>query len=62
MKPSWDFAPEWANYMAKNDDEQWYWYEYQPTCYSGRWYSTSGRSQIAGRGEELSLEKRPTKE
>ena len=37
MKPSWDFAPEWANYMAKDVDDVWWWYEDKPIYYGGRW-------------------------
>jgi hypothetical protein len=62
MKPSWDFAPEWANYTAKDDDGLWWWYEDQPVYYGGRWYADSGKTQSAGSDEKLSLEKRPTKE
>lgn len=30
MKPSWDGAPEWANYLAMDSDGGWYWYQCKP--------------------------------
>lgn len=30
MKPSWQNAPEWANWLAMDEDSGWYWYEYVP--------------------------------
>ena len=29
-KPSWDSAPEWANWLACDSDSPWYWYEEKP--------------------------------
>jgi len=40
MKPSWDDAPEWAQWLAKDKDGTWYWYEYQPIVAHGQWYMT----------------------
>ncbi len=39
MKPDWDDAPEWANYLAANKGEQWCWYENDPEYddVSGEW-------------------------
>ena len=31
MKPSWSDAPEWANWLAKDESGEWYWYENEPT-------------------------------
>ncbi len=62
MKPSWDFAPEWANYIAKDEDGMWWWCEDRPIFSGGLWYAHSGRTKSAGSNEELSLEKRPTKD
>jgi hypothetical protein len=28
--PSWDTAPEWANYLAQDGCGRWYWYETLP--------------------------------
>ncbi len=30
MKPSWNNAPDWANYLAQDDDGNWHWYESEP--------------------------------
>ena len=30
MKPSWNDAPEWAQYLAADKDGAWYWYECEP--------------------------------
>jgi len=29
-KPDWKDAPEWANYLAMDSDNNWYWYEFEP--------------------------------
>lgn len=29
-KPTWDKAPEWANWLACNADGEWFWYEEKP--------------------------------
>ena len=29
-KPSWDNAPEWANWLAMDFNGIWYWYESRP--------------------------------
>lgn len=30
MKPSWDDAPEWANWLAMDGDGRWVWYDNKP--------------------------------
>ena len=30
MKPNWEDAPSWANYLAMNEDGNWFWWEFQP--------------------------------
>ena len=32
-KQSWDDAPEWANYRARDQYGGWYWYELKPIWY-----------------------------
>lgn len=40
MKPSWDDAPEWANYLAQDEDGEWKWFERAPFIdEGGRWES-----------------------
>src|SRR6056297_3729034 len=36
-KPSWDDAPDWANWLAQDDEGQWFWYQHCPTCKDGVW-------------------------
>lgn len=35
--PSWDYAPEWANFSVYNRYGVWYWYENKPIIYRGDW-------------------------
>ena len=39
MKPSWNDAPEWAQYSAKDRSGFWWWYECEPLYNdeSGEW-------------------------
>jgi hypothetical protein len=30
VKPDWKDAPEWANWLAMDEDGSWYWYESEP--------------------------------
>jgi len=30
MKPDWKDAPEWANWLAQDQDAVWWWYEDKP--------------------------------
>jgi len=32
MKPDWKDAPEWAQWLACDEDGNWYWYEESPYC------------------------------
>jgi len=32
MKPDWKDAPEWAQWLACDEDGNWYWYEEKPDC------------------------------
>lgn len=62
MKPSWDDAPDWANYRAMDEDEAWYWYEYEPTQKGFFWDKQGGRSQLILDSSDNwrdSLEERP---
>ena len=40
MKPDWNDAPEWANYLARDSDEEWCWYENKP--YAQHYYYEEG--------------------
>jgi hypothetical protein len=43
MMPHWKDAPEWANYLAKDYDGEWYWYEEEPVLEYGQWVPPVGR-------------------
>ena len=43
--PDWNAAPEWANYVAMDEDGEWYWYENEPTILFSR-YTTDGRCEF----------------
>ena len=30
MKPDWKDAPEWAMWLAMDEDGEWWWYEDEP--------------------------------
>ena len=30
MKPSWNDAPEWAGWLAMDENGDWWWYEFEP--------------------------------
>jgi hypothetical protein len=46
MKPSWDTAPSWANYLAMDDDYEWRWHEEKPCQGQCAWVS-EGESEHA---------------
>lgn len=39
IKPSWNDAPSWANWLAMDKDGKWYWYKYEPIKDCNLWYS-----------------------
>lgn len=46
MKPSWDDAPEWAQWLAMDDDGVWFWYEdrpYLPSIHYHEWVNSTHR-------------------
>jgi len=61
MKPAWKDAPEWANYLAMDKNDRWFWYEYKPWTACRLWWFV-GKCQVA-KVEVVSwkdsLEKRP---
>lgn len=50
MKPDWKDAPEWAQFLAQEDNGKWYWYEKKPAQSYGYWIVESGRIQDALKG------------
>ena len=61
MKPSWDDAPKWANYLAMDENGTWIWYAAEPFVEGDGWVNQKANSfeeaKIAGWKE--SLEERP---
>jgi hypothetical protein len=43
MKPNWENAPEWANYVAMDYDGDWWWFEYKPSMAHNIWKANLGR-------------------
>jgi hypothetical protein len=40
MKPDWSDSPSWANYLAQDEDGEWFWSAVNPTHENdGIWYS-----------------------
>lgn len=62
MKPDWKDAPEWARYLAMDNDGVWVWYAVEPhyVVDTGRWASDGEeyipRSSVA----PTTLEERPS--
>lgn len=48
MKPDWKDAPDWANYLACDDDGKWHWYAMRP-YYEGcaKQWITEGQYELA---------------
>lgn len=62
MKPDWKDAPDWANYLAMDDDGIWVWYDERPrfATESGRWVSEGQEYTPRNPGEaSKSLQERP---
>ena len=64
MKPDWKDAPEWANYLAMDEDGSWWWFENEPYTDGDAWCHDGGDWQIADIGVcwDDSLTKRPIEE
>ena len=62
MKIDWSTAPSWANYAAMDKDQEWYWYEFEPTsCKDGTWSNLRNAGHVTGIyvNWETSLQERP---
>ena len=51
MKPSWKDAPDWANWLAMDENGEWGWYEYPLDICDDMWLTSEGRLAYAGRTE-----------
>jgi hypothetical protein len=63
MKPDWKDAPEWANYLAMDEDGEYYWFADVPQQGLASWRSKDDSNvllaEIEGIGWRNSLEERP---
>ena len=52
-KPNWEDAPRWAKYLAMDEENSWYWYEYTPEFRHsiGVWAGT-GMTSLAEAGDD----------
>lgn len=56
MKIDWDEAPEWANYVARDADGEWYWYENKPKeSGSGHYFYAQGRILLYKEDESIGI-------
>lgn len=45
MKPDWKDAPEWAKWLAMDEDGEWFWFENKPEREGGWGWDADGRLQ-----------------
>ena len=57
---NWESAPEWAKFIARDSNNLWTWYAYEPRLVRGYYYTIRGQSKSCP-VEEVTplLEKRP---
>lgn len=63
MKPDWNDAPEWANYLAMDEDGSWYFYAEKPVTGIAQWVSDAKYLKNDPSNEEdwrKTLEDRPS--
>jgi len=61
-KPDWKDAPEWAKFLAMDQDGDWYWFENKPFHDGFIWSNYNGQYELALESTEKwkkSLEERP---
>lgn len=47
-KPKWYDAPDWATYLAMDEDGTWHWFEHLPKALWGKWWlQREGRQAVA---------------
>ena len=48
VRPDWNDAPEWANYMSMDESGKWYWWEHEPLPKFGQWWlQRDGKVKLA---------------
>lgn len=58
MKPDWKDSPEWANWVAMDDDGEWYWHEKDPILDMGS-FNSKGRWEYCDANDIFEPEKEP---
>jgi hypothetical protein len=60
-KPDWKDAPDWANYLAKDVNGSWWWYEKKPKAEGSLWMKEKGsdQSNVICKNWRKTLESRP---
>lgn len=64
--PHWQDAPNWAEWLAQDEDGEWNWFECEPSLVEGSWlYLGTGRKKWARatpayEDPNLTLQQRPT--
>ena len=48
MKPDWRDAPEWAKWLAMDQNGEWHWYEERPSHGMESWIPMDGRMLYSG--------------
>ena len=68
-KPSWNDAPEWANWLAQDEDGEWVWFDKKPEAGALNWVAELGQEHYKHAKDgtynpswRATLEKRPSKE
>ena len=62
IKPNWEKAPEWANWLARDWNGSWCWYEKKPIIDDEKvqWLNQGGEmEEVFCKGWENTLEERP---
>lgn len=52
-KPTWDDAPDWANYMAMDSDGVWYFYANKPSYGLHSWWPVNNSDQRRERWQPI---------
>ncbi len=61
MKPDWKDAPEWANYLAMDENGAWWWYEMEPVFLENIWVRGGEDQDAKCHDWQDSLEEKPKK-
>lgn len=61
-KPSWENAPEWANFVAMDLHGNWNWFEEKPFISGAIWDAYKGKFELAQKSKQewkQTLQERP---